>query len=139
MPKQKNNDKPPSDKAQFIVVTDRKFYLKSIVHQIGFSVNYNRKDFLCMNIENFFDINSYSETNMPFASELFTKLNESYFLQKSNDLKSVERKITLTDEEDKLFEKVYSEYLEQSYIQQREWFNIGFRLGANFALEVCGR
>ena len=43
--KQKNNDKPPSDKAQFIVVTDRKLYLKSIVHQIGFSVNYIRKDF----------------------------------------------------------------------------------------------
>ncbi len=92
-----------------------------------------------IDIEKFLDINTYSENNMPFASELFTKLNESYFLQKSNDLKSVERKITLTDEEDKLFEKVYSEYLEQSYIQQREWFNIGFRLGANFALEVCGR
>ena len=92
-----------------------------------------------MNIENFFDINSYSETNMPFASELFTKLNESYFLQKSNDLKSVERNITFTDEENKLLEKIYDEYMEQTYIQHREWFNIGFRLGANLVLETCGR
>ena len=92
-----------------------------------------------MNIENFFDINSYSETNMPFASELFTKLTESYFLLKSNDCKSVERQITFTDEENKLLEKIYDEYMEQTYIQHREWFNIGFRLGANLVLETCGR
>ena len=82
-----------------------------------------------IDIEKFLDINTYSENNMPFASELFTKLNESYFLLKSNDLKSVERNITFTDEENKLFEKICDEYMEQVYIQHR----------ANFALEVCGR
>ena len=92
-----------------------------------------------IDIEKFLDINTYSENNMPFASELFTKLNESYFLLKSNDLKSVERNITFTDEENKLFEKICDEYMEQVYIQHREWLNIGLRRGANFALEVCGR
>ena len=92
-----------------------------------------------IDIEKFLDINSYSENNMPFASKLFEKLNENYFLLKSNDCKSVERQITFTDEENKLLEKIYDEYMEQTYIQHREWFNIGFRLGANFALEVCGR
>ena len=92
-----------------------------------------------IDMEKFFDINSYSEKNMPFASELFEKLNESYFLQKSNDVKNVERTITFTDEENKLLETVYDEYMEQSYIQHREWFNIGFRLGASLVMEVCGR
>ena len=41
--------------------------------------------------------------------------------------------------ENKLLEKVYDEYMEQSYIQHREWFNIGFRLGASLVMEVCGR
>ena len=44
-----------------------------------------------IDMEKFFDINSYSEKNMPFASELFEKLNESYFLQKSNDVKTAGR------------------------------------------------
>lgn len=92
-----------------------------------------------MNMEKFLDINSYSENNMPFASKLFEKLNENYFLLKSNDCKSVERQITFTDEENKLLEKIYDEYMEQTYIQHREWFNIGFRLGANLVLETCGR
>ncbi len=92
-----------------------------------------------MDIEKFLDINSYSENNMPFASKLFEKLNENYFLLKSNDCKSVERQITFTDEENKLLEKIYDEYMEQTYIQHREWFNIGFRLGANLVLEACGR
>ena len=65
-----------------------------------------------MDIEKFLDINSYSENNMPFASKLFEKLNENYFLLKSNDCKSVERQITFTDEENKLLEKIYDEYME---------------------------
>ncbi len=92
-----------------------------------------------IDMEKFFDINSYSEKNMPFASELFEKLNESCFLQKSNDFKSVERTITFTDEENKLLEKVYSEYESETHVVIREWFNIGFRLGASLVMEVCGR
>ena len=91
-----------------------------------------------IDIEKFFDINSYSENNMPLTSELFEKMSENYFWEKSDDFKNVEHKNVFNDVETELLEKMFAEYTDQLHVMTREWFNIGFRLGVNFALEVCG-
>ena len=40
-----------------------------------------------MDMEKFFDINSYSEKNMPLICELYEKVSENYFWEKSDDYK----------------------------------------------------
>ncbi len=92
-----------------------------------------------MDMEKFFDINSYSEKNMPLICELYEKVSENYFWEKSDDYKNVEHKNVFNDVETELLEKMFAEYTDQLHVMTREWFNIGFRLGASLVMEVCGR